>query len=446
MKLTERLAHELRNDRQLQMVLRNTCYLFSSNTISMGLSSLGGILAALMLGPAEYGVLGMVILYTSSVNRLLSFRMGELVVKYAGGYLATGQKSEAAAVVKLAGLLEAVTSVLAYLLLVLSAPLATRYIIKDPAATGWIVFFGVSLLAYLMNETSTALLQVGNHFRSQAVFNLLQNILTFAWIVFAYFTHGGIVQVINAYLAGKLVLGLGVLLVALRWSTPMLGPGWWRARLNLLPDLPGLIRFAISTNLSSTINMVIRDSEVLWVGFFCNPTQAGWFKFSVGLINIVRMPVMPFITTTFPEISRLVAQKEWSRLRLLLRRTSGIAAAWMGACAVGFALLGYPALAWLKQGVYLPSYASTLILLVGYAVADIFFWNRPLLLAFNRPNDPLVITALVGALKIALMFVLVRPFGYLAQAALLSGYFVISVLWIVRRGRQELQRSQEAEA
>ena len=132
----QQAAHRLmttwKADLLLGKVLRNTSYMFSANTISTVISSLQGFLSAALLGPAGFGTLGLIVMYASSVNRLLSFRMGDVVVRYAGQYLATGRKSESAAVVKTAMLVEASVSIFAYLLLVLTAPIAAEWIIKDP--------------------------------------------------------------------------------------------------------------------------------------------------------------------------------------------------------------------------------------------------------------------------------------------------------------------------
>jgi O-antigen/teichoic acid export membrane protein len=433
-----------RQDRLLQLVTRNSGYLFSSNGISSVITAAQGFMAAVLLGPSDFAVLGMVITYASSVNRLLSFRMGELVIKYSGQYLAVGRKDQAAAVIKAAGSTEAVTSVLAYLLLVLSSQLAAVYIIKDLPTQSWINFYAVALLLNLMTETSTAVLQVGGHFRSQAMLNLVQSVVTGVWILVVFVTHGGLYQVLVAYLAGKAVFGLGVMALAFYWMKPLLGEDWWRAPLTLLPRRRELLSFAISTNLSGTINMIFRDSEVLWVGFFTTKLQAGYYKFALAAMNVVLMPVTAILSSSYPEVNRLVAVKAWGQLRRLLRRTSIMALAWTGACTLGIGTLGYFLLAHLKQGAYLPSFPAILILLAGYGVANVAYWNRPLLLAFGLPLFPMNVTAAVGAVKTALMFVLVSPLGFLAEAALLSGYLAISVTIIVQRGLKVLRESENA--
>jgi hypothetical protein len=49
-----------------------------------------------------------------------------------------------------------------------------------------------------------------------------------------------------------------------------------------------------------------------------------------------------------------------------------------------------------------------------------------------------------GIAKVALAFVLVPRFGYVAEAALLSAYFIVSVALILQRGARELRRSENA--
>lgn len=431
-----------KNDEILGGVIKNTGYLFSSNTVTLGLNTVQTLIATFLLGPTSYGILGMVTAYASSVNRLLSFRMGEMVIKHAGGQLALGRKDKAAAIVKAAGITEAVTSMVAFLILALTAGWAATNIIKVPAAAPWIIIFGTSLLADIVYETSTAVLQLGNHFKYQAVLNLVQSILVTVLLAVAIIFHGGIYIVLLAYLLGKVVLGLGSTILAIRWIGPLLGDGWWKTPLSLIDNRKELSHFAFSTNLSGSINMIIRDSEVLWVGYFLSPTAAGYYKLALALMNLTALPISQIINTTFPQISKSAARHEWEVLKRLLRRTSAIAAGWIAFCTVGMLLFG-PLFFWFyKGGAFLPTLPGMFILLPGFAIQGIFFWNRPLLLSLGKPNFPLLVNASLGAVKIGLMFLLVPQNGYLVQAALLSGYFFFAVLIIIWRGLKEIRLQQ----
>ncbi len=227
-----------RQDRLLKTILINTGYLFSSNTANMALSMVQSIFAARLLGVATYGLLGTVTAFASSVNNLFSFRMGELVVRYFSQYQTEKRLDRAAALIKVAALVEGTSSLLAYLLLVLIAPLAARYLGKDPTTSPLFMIYGISILGTLIMETSTGVLQVTRQFQSQAVINLGQGILTAVVIVAAFFVHSGVMVVLIAYLLGKIILGTGPVVVAWRSLNKVLGAGWWRASFSLLPGAP----------------------------------------------------------------------------------------------------------------------------------------------------------------------------------------------------------------
>src|ERR1044071_4833579 len=125
MSLMQRIRSNLREDPLLQRVVRNSSYLFSSSAISAVLSFIQMILIVRLLDPGEYGLAtGIIMLFATSVNQLLSFRMSEVVVKYAGEALVHEDKERAAALIKGIGLTESITSALAYLALIALSPWA----------------------------------------------------------------------------------------------------------------------------------------------------------------------------------------------------------------------------------------------------------------------------------------------------------------------------------
>jgi O-antigen/teichoic acid export membrane protein len=432
----------VKRDKLLVNVLRNSTYLFSSSTLSSGLTTIQGILAAIILGPRDYGILGLIITYASNVNRLLSFRMGELVIRFAGAFIEAGRKDKATSVIKFAGYAEVVTSLLAFLLLLLTAPLASKYILKNPEISKWIMIYGVALLANFMTETSTAILQLADKYKIIATYNLAQNIVTALWIGALFFMNGTLFEVLTAYLVGKFIFGFGIFISGISQLKGLVGERWWSHSIKALENKKEIVKFAISTNLSGTVNLLTRDSEVLWFGYFWSSEIVGYYKFGLAILNPIMMPINTLITTTYPEINRLIAQKLWAPLKSLLKKTTLISFLWTSGCTLGLLLFGEWLLSFIKDGKYLPSLPITLILLIGYGFANIFFWNRNLLLSFNRPNTPLLIMGIFGIVKIAVMLVTVPKLGYLYQAGLLSAYFVLSVGLISVLGWLRIPKSQ----
>src|SRR5512142_2138318 len=444
------LSARLRQDELLNRVLLNSAHLFSSNSISLVLSFVQGILAARLLGLTDYGLLVVVMAYASSVNGLFSFRMSELVVRYGGEYLEKGEHEKAGALIKVASLSETAVSVLAFFVVAATAGLATRFITKTPGTEWMIILYSVGLLTNFNTETSTGILQVTDKVRLRGVVNLAQSILSVLIIGTAFFFngHGGglpvksLPLVLGAYLAGKSVLGLGLFAAAQIQLRRALGRGWTKASLKVLPSARELFRFAFSSNLSATAILIFRESELLWVGFFLSKEAAGLYKNAYTLVSFLSVPADPLILAVYPELNRLVVQKAWPRLRSFLRKVTTLSFVYNSLLAAGFVLFGHWMLA-LYGPQYVSAYPALLTLLAGLAFNYTLFWNRPLLLSFGLPTFPLWATLTAGVLKVGLAFLLVPRYGYVMEAALLSFYYVLSVGLIVWRGVIELRKREQ---
>jgi O-antigen/teichoic acid export membrane protein len=210
----------------------------------------------------------------------------------------------------------------------------------------------------------------------------------------------------------------------------------------LLSDWRRIAGFAVSTNLNGTVNLIVRDNMPLYLAAFRPQAEVGYFKLALSIINLVMLPIEPFIWPTYAEITRTIAQRQWRTTRRLLKRVSTIAGVWTLAAGGGLAALGW----WLIPLIYRPesepAYPALLILLVGFGLANVLHWNRPLLLALGKPTFPVIVAAIVGALEIGLTFWLVPQYGYLAESAIFSGFFVLSIGVIVWRGLTTIKRQE----
>jgi O-antigen/teichoic acid export membrane protein len=439
MKFLSPLWNTFKNDKLLQKIVKNTSYLLSSNVASMGLSMLQSILAARLLGVAGFGVIATITAFASMLNRLFSFRMNELVVKYFGEATLQQKPERAAAVVKAALLGETVTAVLSFIVIIFLAPFAASKLADDAATTRLFILYGSMVLANFATETSMGILQVRNRFKNQAAINFVGSVLTAGIIVWAFFAKKGLMEVMVAYLVGKFVVGLGTAALGWREMQRDFGSGWLNTSFNHLPPFNELFGFAYSTNISSTIIMLVRDNEALWIAWFLSPVEVGYAKTALAIINLVQIPITPFISTTYPEINAAVTKKDWPLLRQLLKRITLISGGWTGITSIGLVLFGRWLLGFYGAD-FQPAYVPMLLFLAGLGFANIFFWNRPLLLSLGLPMVPFRISLWCGVAKIALAVLLVPRLGLNFEAILLSLFFIISVSWIILRGWKEVRK------
>lgn len=443
------LLARLRQDELLSRVLQNSTHLFSSNSFSLALSIVQSVVAARLLGPAGFGLVGIVMSYASTVNGILSFRMSELVVRYGGKYLAEGDKARASALIKLASLAESAVSVLAFALVAASAGLASRFIAKTPGTEWMFVVYALGLLANFNTETSTGVLQITNRIKARGTINVLQSVLsTIVILAIAAVTKSGagsaaaaLLGVLAAYLVGKAALGIGLVITAAGEARRTLGNGWSRVPFSVLPSFREIIGFAFSSNLSATAILVFRESELLWVGLFLNSEAAGLYKIAYTIVSFLAVPADPLILSVYPETNRLIVQKAWKRLRDLLRNVTFLSLGYNALLALGLVVLGRWVLS-VFGSQYAPAYPAMMALLGGLAFNYTLFWNRPLLLSFGLQSFALGAILFAGILKIILAFPLVTRYGYVMEAILLSFYYVLSVSLIAWRGLREIRREE----
>ena len=438
------LFNRLVGNELIQRVLKNSGYLFSATGIAAALSMVQSILVARLLGVTDFGILGTITLFTSVVNKFASFRMSELVIKYVGEYTVEGDETRAAAVFKSAGILETLTSFFAFGLIWLLAPLGAQYLAKDSGATFWFVLYGLIVLANFMAESSTGLIQIFDRFKIIAGITIGQSILTLSLVGFVFINQGGLFEIVLAYMGGKIAGAIASATAAVILATQQWGTSWWRVPVGLLRDRTNeIVRFAFSTNISATINLVNKDGELLWVSALTGPTGAGYYKLALSLANLIQLPVSPLPQATYPELSREVAGKNWDNMRYVLRQGSLMAFAYSALAGLFLLIFGRPLIAFLYTPEFLPSFPALIILMVGLLVANTFYWNRISLLSLGLAEYPAKINSIAALFKIIGILAIVPIYGYLGSAALLSSYYIFSVSLNVRKTFRELKNHQE---
>jgi O-antigen/teichoic acid export membrane protein len=435
-----KLLNTLREDPLMERVIRSSAHLFTSNSLSLALTVIQGALAVRLLGATGLGLITLVIGYASTVNSLLSFRMGELVVRYGGEYLEKGQKNKACALIKAASLAEAIVSALAFLVVLISAEWASLTFAKMPGTAALFVVFAVGLLANFNVETSIGVLQVTGKIKHQGTINLIQSFVSITLVISAFFWGNALLLVLMAYLMSKAIPGLGIFIYARKQLHETLGRGWWKTPLANLSEPRSVLRFAISSNISATIIKVFRESEPLWVGYFLSTGAVGYYKVAYSLVGFLAVPADPLIAATYPEINRLIVQKAWDSLKGFLRKITSISFIINVAAGLGFLFLGR-AVILLYSGSedFLGAYPTMLALFFGLAFNYTLFWNRPLLLSLGLPEFPIWATLAAGLIKVGLAFWLIPKFGIMAAGALLSYYYIASVGMMALRGVQQIK-------
>jgi O-antigen/teichoic acid export membrane protein len=412
----------------LRRIVRNSSYLVSATVISAGIGMVQNAFQARTLETAGYGLLAVMATFTNVINRFTAFRIDELVVKFVRLYEERKQRDRAAAVYKLAAMFEMFGALAAFLLIIWLAPLGVRYLSDQPGVESLFILYGTLVLINIVFDSSDGILQVFNKFNVKSIIDVSQSIVRLVLTILVFIANGGLMGMILAELAGRMVRSAAVVLMALRTARQEWGAEWWRTPLSVLKsDRMSLYTFAFSTNASATVSLVAKDSEDLWVNAFLGNQAGGIYALARSLIGFLQIPVSPLPSTTYPELSRAVAINDWNSVQKVLQRGSQLA--FLYSLPVTLILVVFGSQIILLYGGsenYLPAYPPLVILLFGFGFTNVFYWNRAALLAFNRPVYPTIINFIGMVLKVAGIFLL-SGFGAVAFAGLLAGYYTFTV-------------------
>lgn len=417
-------------------MVRGGAWLAAANALGAGLLVVQGIVLTRGLGATGLGTVAIVVAVVTVVRLVLSFRMGDVIVRYVAEALAAREPGRAAAWIKAAALAETATALLAWLTVMLVARAAAGVFV-DRAFAPLITLYAVVIPATIVSETSLGVLQVFRRFDLQALIQTLERVITLAAVIVASLSGGGLVAYVTASAAGPVAGAMALACAAWLVSARELGERFYAAPLAPLAGRrTEALKFAASTNAAATLSLATKDADALWLGWLRSPIEAGLYRLAYNVGTLLYLPVAPLSQTVYPEAARLAAQDDTAALRRLIVRSAWPIAVYAVIIVALAAAFGAPVLGYVYGREFEDAAPALTVILAGVGIGMVTFWARPLVLAAGGAGLALVATALAAAIKIAMVLLLVPRLGFVMNAwGLLAAYAVGAavLIWRVRR-------------
>lgn len=363
-----------------QRVARGAGWLLGGNALATVLTAVRAILLAKHLGAAQYGTLGLIIATGTLFARLAEFRSGEAVIKYVNQFLTQEQPQQATAVTKATLLVDLAGGLVAYLLMVSTAPLTATHLTHNAANAPLIQLYALTLLLAVPSGTAVALLRLSNQYsllaKQEAGFALLQLLGSITILTLG----GSLRHLIYFFIIATAAQSSLHLWLWQRAAHTLQLPAWPTAPLRLLqPQRPELSRFLLATNLTGTLKGVQTNLDTLLIGFWLGPTATGYYRLARNAAQLFAFPINPLYQVAYPEFTRLWAQPQ--QLRRLFWQ--------MVLLSTGFSIVAGTAVSltapWLLHTFLDPSYQPALpifnLLLIGITTILASQYVHALLLA-----------------------------------------------------------------
>lgn len=383
------------------------------------------VLIARSLEVEGYGILTAVIAFVGLVNQFVDFRVWETVVKYLSEFWVRGEKPKALALIKMAYLIDASSGVVAFMLVLLLAPLSARYVIRQPGSETLINLFATSLLLSTINNTSSAILRVFNRFSWLSIHSGSIAILKLGLVALFLWWDGGLTGILLAYLVSACLEA--ILMTGMAWKVvwSKLGDIRGAVPINVLrPYRDEMFRFLFATNINSVMRMLNTKVDVLVLSYFWSPLEVGYYKMAQTFARTLLLASDPIYTSIYPELSRLWAASNHRGFARLIKQTT-MTLLVLFIPATMLLTLSSPKLLGLIVGPeFAPSASPLRWLAAGYLLAIVTLWAHPAALSMSRADISTKALALGSTVQVLMLMSLTPRWGANGPAISLLGLYL----------------------
>ena len=406
-----RLKAALHPNRPLRSRLVNIGHMLSGNAVSLVFGLVSLAMAMRSLGPAEYGVLALVISYARLIDRIVRFESWQPLIKYAAAVEGPESRRTLRQLYAFGLRLDMAACLLAAVTTVALAFAAQPLFGMSEQAFELILIFSLALLLNPIGMP-TAVLRFAGRFKTIAYVQVLGNLLRIFLCLYGLWNDSSVVYFAWVW-AGCQAFGTLVML-ALSWvelQRQGIGNPVTVSCKGVTTRFPGIWGFAWSSNLSMTIRSSANDLDVLIVGWLADPASAGIYYFAKRFAKAVQQVNVQVQAVLYPDVARLWAQGAYRKFIQATRQIQ----LFLAGCfvlALAFIYLLGPALIRLGPGSeYSSALPMLLVQIMAVGITTHAAPSRTALLAMGRQAYVLKVV-LVGTLLFhAMLFLLVPRIG-----------------------------------
>jgi len=431
----------------LRNILLNAGWLLGGKGFGAVLSTVYLAIVTRSLGVEGFGRFALALGIGQTVAALATFQSWQVIVRYGMPHMHAHRAAELARLQRFGAWLDAASAVIGAGLVV------AAFLLLGPRF-GWtgeeqLQAMTLSVVIVLsVHSAPTGIMRLHDRFADATIAEATTPIVRFVGAVVVWLSGPSAVGFLLAWSMAEMLTALAYWYFALRLPGVTLRtaePLRWR---QIAGENPGIGRYAVITNLATSLVTGSKQVVVVLVGLVLTPAAAGGFRFAQQLSQALAKISQTLARAIFPELMRSHAATGSDREAFdrLFARTTRLAV--MGGVVIVVILLvtGWPMLELIAGPAFLPYYPVLLVTGIAAALDFASVSFEPALTARGRAGTALRLRAVATIVMLAGFVLLARHFGVMGgAAAMLAGSALSFALfaWALRRPGRE---APEAEA
>lgn len=376
------------------------------------------VVAARLLGPAEYGAAALLIAYPTLIWSLVTVKSSSVTTRYLAIFQGDRRLDAARAVCKLGFVVDLVAACIAFAVVTATMPLVAGF--HGLVWPG--VVYAASLPFLSLSGTSSAILTCSRRFGWLAGFQLLEKVVALTAMLAFIAMDLGAPGVVLALASAHSLSGI-LSAVAATVALQRTGAGfWWHGSLRTMNEVTReLVGFFGWNYAVVTLGGVLMQGPLLLLGRACGTQAAGFYRLATSIATTASYLETSLSRAVYPRLAERSGSSTSAALLEDCRRLTlygGIPIGLLLVAGIGAVPFALPPL---LGGDYHAMSLGTQFMILGSLVGAVFFWLQPLYYATRRLPAWTVALAVQTAAMLVIAWVFSPSVGFTGIAAAMGG-------------------------
>jgi len=421
-----------------ERIFRNFGVVLRGRSIAAVCNMIALALMANALSPVEFGLVVLLHTYVLAIRGFLNFRTFEAIVKYGVPLHESGDNDGLRKLLRITTSVDVMSSVLATLLGVFAASITGKFLHWDAQMVTVAGFYSLTMLT-TATGTPNGVLRIYDRFDVLGTWYTISPAIRLIGVVIAWFYDAKMLVFVGIWAAAFVFENCWIYVRGHREVHQHMSESIWRGfrPRELRETSPDFRHFLGVVYWQTNVDMLPKHLAVLLAGGLLGPAGAGMFRLANDFSTILSKPGLMLREVLFPDLSRMLHNKEAGFYELGLRAVKIAGAS--GLLLVVLSIpLGDPIL-----GIIGSDYTSAAPLLTLMLLAATFeLAGSPLraaAYALGGANTVLRIYALSSFVYLGLFYVFTLPLGLVGPgiaACIGAALTLVRLLFLVRKFRR----------
>lgn len=433
------------SDTTVKRIYKNASVLLGGKFLA-ALASIAYIpLATHSLGATLFGVLVLVNGYTRAVAAALTFQVRLALVRHATLCLHEKSHDKLRKLLGFMLLIELGFGILAILIAALLVPFAAEQFSWPSEELPMIMLYSLATVS-MMHSMPSGVLYIFGRFKLLSLQQTVGPTVRLVFATLAYVLDAGLSGFLLAWLAGSIAEAAFQWFFGLReLSRRGLLNGLLRWPKGITRQHEGIWRFVLTTKFDTSLEELSSRATPLAVGWILGPAAAGLYHVAMKIGMVLTQPMVLVGQTLYPELSKLVASKQFQNLNRVVLRTGLIAVALGLVVLLVLSAFGEQILVLYGGAGFDAAYHVLVLIALGATMQLFGFPMSAALVASGRPGSVLKIKLASSILLFPALLGLLQLYGLNGAGFYAVGFALVVVTLISVAFRRNTARQLSPE-